>query len=123
MHLLHLPPLERILRIALAFSFLYPPLAALFDPYAWIGYFPAFVMGFVGRGDIVLLHIFGIAEVGLALWILFGKRVFVPCLIAALLLFLIVLFNLAQLSILFRDISLGLLALGLAWTHRPHGAS
>ena len=36
-----------ILRIGLAFAFLYPPLDAIVDPYSWLGYFPAFMRGYV----------------------------------------------------------------------------
>lgn len=108
---------DLVLRLAVAFAFLYPPLNALIDPYSWIGYFPHFIHGIVP--DMVLLHGFGLIEVALALWVLSGRKIFVPSLICAAMLFVIVLFNLSDFSVLFRDVSLGLAALALAAAHRP----
>lgn len=113
-----LPLPEALLRIAVAISFLYPPLSALVDPYSWIGYFPQFLMELVGTNQMLMLHAFGVAEVILALWILFGKRVFIPSVIAAVMLFAIVLLNWNQMEVLFRDISIALAAVALALMHR-----
>lgn len=117
---LALPVSELLLRIAIALSFLYPPIAALSDPYSWIGYFPVFVTALAGDQTLLLLHAFGALELLIALWILFGKNVFIPSLIATVMLLAIVLFNLPQFPILFRDISIALAALALAFMHRPH---
>lgn len=104
------------LRLGVAFAFLFPPINAVFDPYSWIGYFPGFVRDIApGLG---ILHVFGIIEVVLGLWILSGRRVFVPSVIAAALLFLIVLMNLNDFQVLFRDISVAFMALALAVMHR-----
>ncbi len=103
------------LRGGVAFAFLYPPLNALLDPYAWIGYFPAFVKGYVP--DPVLLHVFGVVEIVLALWILSGWKIFWPSLAAAGMLLSIVVFNLPNFQVLFRDISITLMALALAMLH------
>src|SRR3989344_5514803 len=118
------------LRIGLAFAFLYPPLNALTDPNAWIGYFPVFVKGYVP--DEVLLHAFGVVEILLALWILSGWRIFWPSLIAFGMLLGIVVFNLGNFQVLFRDISIAAMALALAmisygdergsWISREAGA-
>ncbi len=104
-----------LLRIGVAFSFLYPPLNALSDPNSWIGYFPPFLFGFVP--DDVLLHGFGVIEVLLALWILSGWKVFWPSLIAAAMLVGIVLFNVPQMQVVFRDLSIAAMALALALRH------
>src|SRR3989344_9215937 len=101
-----------ILRIGVAFAFLYPPINALTDPYAWIGYFPLFVKGYVP--DLVLLDAFGVVEVVIALWILSGWRIFWPSLAAAAMLLAIVVFNPNNFQVLFRDISLAAMALALA---------
>ena len=66
-----------LLRIGVAFAFIYPPLAALADPYSWIGYFPRFLLD-TAPNDLVLLHAFGIFEIVLAMWILSGKKIFYP---------------------------------------------
>lgn len=123
---LRLSPAETLLRLAVAFSFIYPAVSALSDPYSWVGYFPSFLLASVGTSSLVLLHAFGVIEVLLALWVLFGKRIFVPSVIAAVMLLAIIAFNLAQFPILFRDVSIALACLALAWKHRPsrlHGTS
>src|SRR3989344_3386681 len=115
MRLLALPRSELLLRVAVAFSFLYPPLSALSDPDSWIGYFPPFLLDIAGTNDVLLLHTFGIVEIVIALWLLFGKRVFVPSTLATLMLAAIVLVNPVQFSILFRDVSIALAAAALAF--------
>lgn len=101
-----------VLRLGLAFSFLYPPINALFDPYSWVGYLPQFVRGYVP--DLTLLHSFGLLEVVIGLWILSGKRIFLPLLAAFLILLAIVLLNVQDFQIVFRDISIATIALALA---------
>lgn len=101
-----------MLRIGVAFSLLYPPFSALFDPISWAGYIPQFLRGYVP--DLVFLHAFGALEVVLALWILSGKKIFWPSLVTALLLLAIVAFNANQMEVLFRDLSLAAMALALA---------
>lgn len=103
-----------LLRLGVAFSFTYPAVSAWFDPYSWVGYFPAFLHDMAGAHDLALLHAFGVIEIALALWIVFGKRILIPSGIAATLLFLIVVFNPAQIDVLFRDIPIMLIALALA---------
>jgi len=106
-----------VLRVSVAFAFLYPPFNALTQPDAWVGYFPVFVQGFVPEN--VLLHTFGILEVVLALWILSGWKVFLPAFGGAVLLFAIVLFNGNEFQVLFRDVSIAAAALALAVMHMP----
>ena len=117
MHIVPLPHL--LLRLAVAFSFSYPPIAALIEPDSWIGYFPAFI-----PASVTLLHVFGAIELILALWIVFGKRIAIPSVLAALILLAIVVLNGAQFDILFRDISIALAAIALALVdarkHRAH---
>lgn len=108
---------DLLLRLSVAFAFLFPPLNAFVDPYSWIGYFPHFLHSIVP--DMVMLHAFGLIEVVLALWVLSGRRIFVPSLICAGLLLIIVVFNLSDFSVLFRDVSIALAALALAAAHRP----
>lgn len=113
-----------LLRVGAAFAFLYPPLSALFgDPYSWFGYFPSFVTSIaaqLGLGDLVVLHIFGVIEVAIGLWILSGYKIFAPAMLGAAMLVAIVLFNLAQFDILFRDLSIAAMLLALALMHWPY---
>jgi hypothetical protein len=106
-----------VLRAGAAFAFLYPPIDALADPHAWIGYFPGFLLGAVP--DAALLHGFGIIEAVIAVWLLSGWRVFYPAAIATLMLIAIVLFNLPQMQIVFRDLSIAAMTLALAIAHLP----
>lgn len=108
---------EKVLRVGLAFAFLYPAIAAWFNPFAWVGYFPPFILTMAFGHDIVLLHIFGITEILIALWILFGRRIFIPSFLAALYLVGIILFNLTQMDVIFRDISILAIAIALMFTH------
>jgi hypothetical protein len=110
-----------LLRIAVAFAFLYPPVNAWGDPYAWIGYFPTFVRD-LGR-ELAILHVFGAVEIVLGLWIISGWRIFYPSLAAATTLALIVACNLGDFQVLFRDISIALAALALAAMHRRNRIS
>ena len=109
---------EIILRIGVAFAFLYPPIDAMVNPYSWIGYFPAFIKGIVP--DLVLLHTFGVVEIIIAFWILSGWRIFIPSLIATGMLLGIVFFNHNDFEVLFRDLSIAAMTLSLAvvsWDH------
>lgn len=122
MRLLRLSPAEALLRLALAFAFLYPAIDAIFDPASWLGYVPPIVTAAfhvvaipLKLSDVFLLHGFGLIEVALALWILFGRHVRVPAFIMALILFVIVGFNLdaSNFAVLFRDISIAFAAFAL----------
>ncbi len=101
-----------VLRAGVAFAFLYPPINALFDPTTWIGYLPHAVRGFVP--DLVLLHGFGVLEVVIALWILSGKKIFIPSVLATVILGAIVLLNLQDFQIIFRDVSIAAISAALA---------
>ncbi len=100
------------LRIGVAFAFLYPPFAALSDPYSWIGYFPSFLHA-LPVSELVLLHAFGVLEVAIALWILSGRNIRIPAAIATFLLVGIVLFNLPEFPVLFRDLAIACMTVAL----------
>ena len=100
-----------ILRVSLAFAFIYPAVNALLDPLSWIGYFPPFLLGIVP--DEVLLHSFGVLEVLLALWVLSGWKIQIPAALMALMLLGIVVFNIPQFQVTFRDLSIMGIALAL----------
>ena len=106
-----------VLRLGVAFAFLYPPWSALQDPNSWLGYFPKFMHDIVP--DILLLHGFGVIEVILALWILSGWKIFWPCLAATAILLAIVVSDLSSFQILFRDLALAAIPLALAIVHAP----
>lgn len=117
---LALPFPELLLRIALAFAFLYPAIHALIDPYAWVGYIPGFVLAVLPLGEEAVLHVWGLIEAALALWVLFGRRIFVPAALMGMALVAVVLLNLGQFTILFRDLPIAAIAFALMWMHRTH---
>lgn len=102
------------LRVGAAFAFLYPPLAALSDPYSWIGYFPRFIQALPVE-PLLLLHGFGVLEVVIALWILSGWRIRLPAAVATLMLVAIVVCNIPEFPILFRDLSIAAMTLALVF--------
>jgi len=105
-----------LIRIGVAFAFLYPPIAAFIEPDSWVGYFPGFLMGIVP--DAVLLHSFGIIEVIIGLWILSGKNIFIPSVLATAMLALIIVFNFSNFDVIFRDVSIAFASLALMFLSR-----
>jgi hypothetical protein len=110
-----------LLRIGVAFAFLYPAVSAVFVPDAWIGYFPPFLLDLFSGREGLLLHAFGVSEAIIGLWILSGRNIFIPSALATLYLVAIVLVNFSQLDIVFRDISIALMALTLVLSSRKQG--
>ena len=113
-HFKNITLVEWLLRGGVAFAFLYPAVSAWFNPFAWIGYFPPFLLDILGSNDILLLHAFGVTEIIIALWLLFGKRIFWPAVLASVYLAGIVVFNLNQMDVIFRDIAILAVAVALA---------
>lgn len=114
-----------LLRAGVAFAFAFPAIDEIGSPDSWIGYFPPF-LAHAGIPQPLLLHGFGLVEIAIALWLLSGWRAYVPAAIAAAMLVAIVVFNMPQLEILFRDLSIAAAALALAadsWAGRKGGAS
>ena len=71
-----------------------------------------------GLSQDTLLIGLAVVHVIIALWILSGLRIAIPSVVAALFLGSVVYFNWNQIDILFRDISLALAALALAFSNR-----
>lgn len=106
-----------LVRLGVAFAFVYAAISGFISPQDWIGYFPAFMQNILPGTGIVA--VWGIVELILGLWILSGKRIFIPSLLAALAMIGVILFNFAQMDVLFRDVSIALAAAGLAvWSYR-----
>lgn len=101
-----------LLRLGLAFVFLYAAIGSFQDPYSWIGFFPQFLRDLVPAE--ILLRVFSFYEIALALWLLWGRWLFYAGLISAATVAGIVVFNWGAMDIVFRDISLALAALALA---------
>ena len=106
-----------LLRVGLSFAFLYPAYGFWANPNDWAGYIPAFVTN-VGLSEGTLLLGLAALHIVIALWILSGWHIVIPSVAAALFLGSVVYFNWSQVDILFRDISLALAALALAFSNR-----
>ena len=102
-----------LLRLGVAFAFLYPAVSAISAPDSWVGYFPQFLLA-SGIPSAVLLHAFGAVEAALALWILSGRSIFWPSALATAMLVAIVLVNFSQMEVLFRDLSIAAASMALA---------
>lgn len=105
--------IELLLRIGVAAAFIYPAVEAFFYPSSWVGFFPAWIRG-LPINDIVLLHLFGISEIIIAVWILVGKRIFIPCILATTYLILIITLNWKFMDLLFRDFAILVIPIVLA---------
>src|ERR1041384_667729 len=103
-----------LLRLGVAFAFLYPPIAALRDPISWFAYFPPFLQTLSPESGLILLHGFGVLEVILALWILSGRSIQYPAALATVLLLCIVYVNSVKFDVVFRDLSIAAMSAALA---------
>lgn len=104
------------LRIGLATVFLYAAVASFLNPEAWIGFLPFWLRNLIPAN--ILLVEFSIYQVGLTFWLLSGKKVFYSSLLAGLTLLAIVVANLGDLDIIFRDIAILFSAIALMVLHR-----
>ena len=100
-----------LLRLGLAFAFLYAGIASLREPFNWVGYLPSVLTSHVHATTV--LKITAIYELLLAAWLLLGRYVRHAALLTALTLAGIIVANPHALDITFRDISLLVAALAL----------
>lgn len=101
-----------LLRSAIASVFVYAAIASFVTPDNWIGYFPLFLRHIIPQS--MLLTVFSVYELILAVWLLGGKFIFFAAVLAAVTLSGIIIFNIDQLDIVFRDFTVILAALSLA---------
>ncbi len=102
-----------LLRVGLAFCFLYAAVFSFKNPGEWIGFVPQFTTKFVAAD--VSLKLISTIQIALAAWLLWGKWLRYAAALALLLLVGIVVFNLNLLVITFRDIGLAFMALALLY--------
>lgn len=81
-------------------------------PTAWIGYLPGFLTGIIPAG--LLLIVFSIIQLLLSTWLLSGKKTFFAAIVSVLILLGIIISNFSLLDIIFRDVAILFMALGLA---------
>ena len=103
-----------LLRLGLAFSFIYVAISSFLNPSSWIGFFP----GFLQKDNI--LTAFSVYEIILGIWILSGKKLFYSSILAGLTLFGIIISNFGAFDIVFRDITILFMAIALALLSRDN---
>lgn len=101
-----------LLRLGIAGVFLYAGVASLLYPQNWIGYLPTFFSSIIPNN--LLLLGFSFYELVLAGWILSGKKTFFAGSIACVTLVGIIVVNIHDIDILFRDIAIIFAASALA---------
>ena len=105
------PKATLFLRLSLTVAFGYAGVGSLLEPAVWIGYLPSFV----SRQSFAptLLMFFSVIELGLAAWLLSGWKTKFAAILAGLMLTGIVLANISDLTIVFRDLALIFSAIAL----------
>jgi uncharacterized membrane protein YphA (DoxX/SURF4 family) len=104
---------ELLLRIGLAFCFLYAGLFGLVNPDDWIGYLPIYVSKILSIDGRTILAIFSVFEIILSFWLLWGRKLDLVAMISFLMLTGITLVNLNIMQVVFRDVGLAMMALAL----------
>lgn len=99
------------LRLALAFAFLYAGISSLINPQNWIGFIPQFVANIVNPE--LALDVFSVVEVVLGVWLLSAWKKFEAAVVSVVVLIGITLPNLNLMNVVFRDIALIIVAVGL----------
>ncbi len=103
-----------LLRIGIAFSFIYVTISASLQPDAWIGFFPVWLRSAIPVSQNIFLGVWGVTEIVLAVWLLSGYRIFYAAILSAFTMAGIVIFNIGAMDIVFRDVSIMFSAIALA---------
>ncbi len=106
-----------LLRLGLAFVFLYASIGSLLFPDNWIWFIPDWIQKIIPPKPMLLAH--ASFELVLGLILLSGKKTFYTALLAALDLLAIMLPNINIFDTVFRDIGLLFMALALATLTAP----
>ncbi|MEK7654564.1 MAG: hypothetical protein AAB345_04830 [Patescibacteria group bacterium] len=105
-----------LLRVGIAFTFLYAAISGFIIPDAWVGFLPPFMTNIIPGAT--LLAMFGIYEIVLGLWLLSGWRIFYPALLSAATMAGIIFSDFSVFLITFRDVSILTASLALAVLHK-----
>ena len=93
-----------LLRAGLAIILLYAGFSALLNPLAWVAFMPGWLIVIVSPN--FFLPTFAVFQILLALWLLSNKFILEAALVTSLILLAIIIFNLAALDIVFRDLTI-----------------
>jgi len=106
-----MPPF--LLRIGLVLVFLYAAIAAILDPFSWIGFFPQWLRGILPTD--FLLAAFSVYQSFLGLWLISRFKTFYAAIFSVGTVFAIIFFNIGDLDVVFRDVAILFMALALAF--------
>lgn len=100
------------LRLGISIPFLYAAISAWLQPESWVGFLPNWITSLIPAT--LLLTGFSLYQLGLSLWLLWGKHLRYSAILAAVTLLGIIIANLTVLDIVFRDVGLFWAAVALA---------
>lgn len=101
-----------ILRIGLAFTFIYAAISAILAPGNWIGFIPLLLRDALPENAVLYGHI--AFNIFIGVWLVANKKIFYASILASLSLLIIIISNLHSLDIVFRDVGLLAAAISLA---------
>ncbi len=93
----------------------YAAIASFLQPLNWIGFFPAWLRGFMPAS--ILLFAYSLYQMALALWLLSGKKAFYAAILGGVTLVAIIVTNITLLDIIFRDVAILFAAVALLFMH------
>lgn len=106
---------QLLLRLGLAFVFLYAGVSIFLEPISWIGFVPSWIENF-GLSRTVALYAHALGDIFVGFWLLSGRLRFWAGISSFLFLFLIIVLNGTPLLLItFRDIGLAFSALAYAF--------
>lgn len=108
-----------LIRVGLAFAFAYAAISSFQNPEAWLGFLPDWLTDLSPLAPENMLRAMSAFEIFLALWLLSGRYVKYAGLTSALLTTGIVLVDLDQLIVTFRDIPIIAASLALIFLDEP----
>lgn len=102
-----------ILRAGLGVVFLFAAIDAFLSPEIWKSYIPEYFIPRDSSLADIFLILFSVFQIGLAFWVWSGWRLRESSIVATLTLSAIIIANITQLQIVFRDIAILALAIAL----------
>ncbi len=107
-----------ILRIGIAFSFVYPAIDSFLHPGVWINFLPTWVIDISPVDAIIMLAMLSVVELVVATLILLMKDPTWPARIAIIILASILILDFSVFDVVFRDLAILLMAVALIVLHR-----
>ena len=107
-----------ILRLGLAFVFLYASISSFLFPQNWVWFIPDWITKIIPAEPMLMAH--ASFELVLGIWLIYGRKLFYAACIAALDLTAIMLPNIGIFDTVFRDVGLLTSAIALALLTRPN---